>query len=157
MAELTIVFRLRFAVALSAALCLLLVFAARDAWAADEYIVQMDTGATPAQGKQLVQTLGGTVTTPELPVINGFGAVLEDDAAEELTTVPEVKAVTLNAPTDNGTDASSTSLSGSARCPVTNATTRRNYYGAPSDWDVSPLNSIWRLRQPLLHDGLDEL
>ena len=151
MAELTIVFRLRFAVALSAALCLLLVFAARDAWAADEYIVQMDTGATPAQGKQLVQTLGGTVTTPELPVINGFGAVLEDDAAEELTTVPEVKAVTLNAPTDNGTDASSTSLSGSARCPVTNATTRRNYYGAPSDWDVSPLNSIWRLRQPLLY------
>ena len=151
MAELSIVFRLRFAVALSAALCLLLVFAARDAWAADEYIVQMDTGATPAQGKQLVQTLGGTVTTPELPVINGFGAVLEDDAAEELTTVPEVKAVTLNAPTDNGTDASSTSLSGSARCPVTNATTRRNYYGAPSDWDVSPLNSIWRLRQPLLY------
>ena len=151
MAELTIVFRLRFAVALSAALCLLLVFAARDAWAADEYIVQMDTGATPAQGKQLVQTLGGTVTTPELPVINGFGAVLEDDAAEELTTVPEVKAVTLNAPTDNGTDASSTSLSGSARCPLTNATTRRNYYGAPSDWDVSPLNSIWRLRQPLLY------
>jgi serine protease AprX len=151
MAELTIVFRLRFAVALSAALCLLLVFAARDAWASDEYIVQMDTGATPAQGKQLVQTLGGTVTTPELPVINGFGAVLEDDAAEELTTVPEVKAVTLNAPTDNGTDASSTSLSGSARCPVTNATTRRNYYGAPSDWDVSPLNSIWRLRQPLLY------
>ena len=151
MAELTIVFRLRFAVALSAALCLLLVFAARDAWAADEYIVQMDTGATPAQGKQLVQTLGGTVTTPELPVINGFGAVLEDDAAEELTTLPEVKAVTLNAPTDNGTDSSSTSLSGSARCPVTNATTRRNYYGAPSDWDVSPLNSIWRLRQPLLY------
>ena len=151
MAELTIVFRLRFAVALSAALCLLLVFAARDAWAADEYIVQMDTGATPAQGKQLVQTLGGAVTTPELPVINGFGAVLEDDAAEELTTMPEVKAVTLNAPTDNGTDASSTSLSGSMRCPVTNATTRRNFYGPPSDWDVSPLNSIWRLRQPLLY------
>jgi len=151
MSELTIVFRLRFAVALSAALCLLLVFAARDAWAADEYIVQMDTGATPALGKQLVQTLGGTVTTPELPVINGFGAVLEDDAAEELTTVPEVKAVTLNAPTDNGTDASSTSLSGSMRCPATNASTRRNFYGAPSDWDVSPLNSLWRLRQPLLY------
>jgi serine protease AprX len=151
MAELTIVFRLRFAVALSAALCLLLVFAARDAWAADEYIVQMDTGATPAQGKQLVQTLGGTVTTPELPVINGFGAVLEDDAAEELIAVPEVKAVTLNAPTDSGNDASTTSTSGNMRCPVTNATTRRNYYGAPSDWDVSPLYSLWRLRQPLLY------
>jgi serine protease AprX len=151
MAELTIVFRLRFAVALSAALCLMLVFAARDAWAADEYIVQMDAGATPAQGQQLVQNLGGTVTTPELPVINGFGAVLEDDAAEELATLPVVKAVTLNAPTDNGTDASSTSLSGSMRCPVTNATTRRNFYGPPSDWDVSALNSLWRLRQPLLY------
>ncbi len=151
MAELSIVFRLRFAVALSAALCLLLVFAARDAWAADEYIVQMDTTATPAQGQQLVQTLGGAVTTPELPVINGFGAMLEDDAAEELAAFPEVKAVTLNAPTDSGTDASGTSLSGSARCPVTNATTRRNYFGPPSDWDVSPLSALWRLRQPLLY------
>ena len=75
-------------------------------------------------------------------MINGFGAVLKDDAAEELTTVPEVKAVTLNAPTDNGTDASSTSLSGSARCPATNATTRRNDLGPPSDWDVSPLSGF---------------
>ena len=151
MAELTIVFRLRFAVALSAALCLILVFAARDAWAADEYIVQMEAGATPAQGQQMVQTLGGSVTTPELPVINGFGAVLEDDAAEELSTSPVVKAVTLNAPTDSGNDTSSTSLSGGLRCPAANATTRRNYYGAMSDWDVSPLNALWRLRQPLLY------
>ena len=37
------------------------------------------------------------------------------------------------------------------RCPVTNATTRRNFYGAASDWDVSPLQSLWRLRQPLLY------
>jgi hypothetical protein len=69
MAELTIVFRLRFAVALTAAFCLLLVFAARDAWAADEYIVQMDAGATPLQGEQIVQSLGGAVTTPDLTVI----------------------------------------------------------------------------------------
>jgi len=151
MSELTIVFRLRFAVALSAALCLILVFAARDAFAADEYIVQMDTGGTPAQGQQMVQALGGTVTTPELPVINGFGAVLEDDAAEELATYPVVKAVTLNAPTDSGTDASTTSSSGNLRCPATNASTRRNYYGAFSDWDVSPLQSLSRLRQPLLY------
>jgi len=151
MSELTIVFRLRFAVALSAALCLILVFAARDAFAADEYIVQMDTGATPAQGQLIVRSLGGTVTTPELPVINGFGAVLEDDAAEELILSPVVKAVTLNAPTDSGTDASTTSDSGNMRCPVTNSTTRRNYYGAPSDWDLSPLNALSRLRQPLLY------
>jgi serine protease AprX len=151
MAELTIVFRLRFAVALTAALCLILVFAARDAWAADEYIVQMDAGATPAQGQQMVQALGGTVTTPELPVINGFGAALEDDAAEELATYPVVKAVTLNAPADTGTGTESTSTSGNMRCPATTATTRRGYYGPASDWDVSPLNSLSRLRQPLLY------
>ena len=149
MAELTIVFRLRFLVALTAGICLLLGFAARDAWAADEYIVQMDAGATPAQGEQLVQALGGTVTTPELPVINGFGAVLEDDAAEELQALTTVKAVTLNAAADVGAD-TSTDTSGNMRCPVTNATTRRNYYGA-SDWDVSPLMSLSRLRQPLLY------
>jgi serine protease AprX len=148
MAELTIVFRLRFAVALTAALCLLLGFAARDAWAADEYIVQMDAGATPAQGEQLVQALGGTVTTPALPVINGFGAALEDDAAEELQASAAVKAVTLNAAADAGAE-TTTNTSGAMRCPVTSATTRRNFYGM-SDWDNSPLLSIPRLRQPLL-------
>jgi serine protease AprX len=122
MAELTIVFRLRFAVALSAAaFC------------------------------QLVRALGGTVTTPELPVINGFGAVLEDDAAEELTTNPAVKAVTLNAATDTGGDAGTTTTSGNMRCPVASATTRKGFYGAPSDWDVSPLQALPRLRQPLLY------
>jgi serine protease AprX len=150
MAELTIVFRLRFLVALSAALCLLLVFAARDAYAADEYIVQMDAGSTPAQGQQIVEALGGSVTTPALPVINGFGAALEDDAAEELAVYPIVKAVTLNAPTDVGGD-TTTTTSGNLRCPTTNATTRRNFFGAPSDWDVSPLLSVSRLRQPLLY------
>ena len=150
MSELTIVFRLRFAVALSAALCLLLVFAARDAWAAEEYIVQMEPVASPAQGQQIVQSLGGTVTTPDLPVINGFGAVLEDDAAEELGTNPVVKAVTLNAAADAGAGTDGAS-SGNLRCPATNATTRRNFYGAASDWDVTPLNSLWRLRQPLLY------
>jgi serine protease AprX len=149
MAELNIVFRLRFAVALTAAFCLLLVFSASKAWAADEYIVQMETGSTPAQGQQIVQALGGTVTTPDLPVINGFGAVLEDDAAEELAVYPVVKAVTLNAPTDAG-GSTSTTTSGNLRCPTTNATTR-NIFGSPSDWDVSPLLAISRLRQPLLY------
>src|SRR3954452_12456932 len=47
MSELTIVFRLRFAVALSAAICLLLVAGSMNADAAPakaEYIVQMDRG-----------------------------------------------------------------------------------------------------------------
>ena len=149
MAELNIVFRLRFAVALTAAFSLLLIFSASKAWAADEYIVQMETGATPAQGQQIVQALGGTVTTPELPVINGFGAVLEDDAAEELETNPAVKDVSLNAATDVGDGGTSTS--GNLRCPTTNATTRRNFFGPLSDWDVSPLQSVSRLRQPLLY------
>jgi serine protease AprX len=150
MAELTIVFRLRFAVALTAVFCLLLGFAARDAWAADEYIVQMEAGSTPAQGQQIVQSLGGTVTSPELPVINGFGAALEDDAAEELAANAAVKAVTLNAPADSGTDSSTTATSGGMRCPTTTATTR-SFSGPLSDWDVSPLMSVWRLRQPLLY------
>ncbi len=52
MAELTIVFRLRFAVALTAAVCLLLVFTAGDAGATQaryEYIVQMDRGEQPGR------------------------------------------------------------------------------------------------------------
>ena len=51
MAELTIVFRLRFAVALSAAICLLLVVGASYAEATParaEYIVQMDEGTSSA-------------------------------------------------------------------------------------------------------------
>jgi serine protease AprX len=149
MAELNIVFRLRFAVALTAAFSLLLIFSASKAWAADEYIGQMEPGATPAQGQQIVQALGGTVTTPELPVINGFGALLEDDAAEELETNATVKDVSLNAATDVGDG--STTTSGNLRCPTTNATTRRNFFGPLSDWDVSPLQSVSKLRQPLLY------
>ena len=79
MAELTIVFRLRFAVALAAAVCLLLAVAASNADATGaraaraEYIVQMDRGASPAAGKRLVRRFGGRVTSPTLRVINGFG------------------------------------------------------------------------------------
>ena len=160
MAELTIVFRLRFAVALAAALTVVLALHTSDAWSqtaatdstAAEYIVQMAPSATPAQGQQIVTELGGQVTSPPLPAINGFGAVLEDDAAEELANQAGVEAVTLNAATTSepaGTEApATTDLSGGYRCPAADATTRSgNGWGSVND--VSPLYSLPLLRQPL--------
>jgi serine protease AprX len=148
MAELTIVFRLRFAVALTVALGLLLVLQARDASAlddsADEYIVQMESGYSPAQGEQIVAELGGQVTTPDLPVINGFGAMLQDDVAEELESRPSVRDVTLNSSTTLGDE----TVSGGGRCPVADATTRATTL-RPNTLDVSPLVSLPLLRQPL--------
>src|SRR5918997_349909 len=111
MAELTIVFRLRFAVALTAAICLLFVFVAGDAGATQaryEYIVQMDRGTSPAAGKRLVRTLGGRVTSPTLRVINGFGASLSKKAAKRLSKHPHVKSISRNA----RMAASSTDVSG---------------------------------------------
>lgn len=98
MAELTIVFRLRFAVALAAALCLILVFQARDAWAQPrgEFIVQMAAGSSPADGKRLVERLGGRITSPTLSVINGFGASLSPEDAASLAANTAVHAVSPN-------------------------------------------------------------
>jgi serine protease AprX len=148
MAELTIVFRLRFAVALTVALGLLLVLQARDASAlddsADEYVVQMESGYSPAQGEQIVAELGGQVTTPDLPVINGFGAMLQDDVAEELESRPSVRDVTLNSSTTLGDE----TVSGGGRCPVADATTRATTL-RPNTLDASPLASLPLLRQPL--------
>lgn len=148
MAELTIVFRLRFAVALTVALGLLLVLQARDASAlddsADEYVVQMESGYSPAQGEQIVAELGGQVTTPNLPVINGFGAMLQDDVAEELESRPSVRDVTLNSSTTLGDE----TVSGGGRCPVADATTRATTL-RPNTLDASPLASLPLLRQPL--------
>ena len=148
MAELTIVFRLRFAVALTVALGLLLVLQAHDASAlddsADEYIVQMESGYSPSQGEQIVAELGGQVTTPDLPVINGFGAMLQDDVAEELESRASVRDVTLNSATTLGDE----TVSGGGRCPVADATTRATTL-RPNTLDVSPLVSLPLLRQPL--------
>jgi serine protease AprX len=153
MAELTIVFRLRFFVALTVALTLIVAFQARDAFAQDatgaEYIVQMDTGYTPGQGQQIVAELGGTVTSPELPVINGFGAILADDAAEELSNRSSVRSVTLNAATTDGTQTSEDTVSGGGRCPLADATTKPSTIGIAGTLDVNPLNSLFLLRQPL--------
>jgi serine protease AprX len=152
MAELTIVFRLRFAVAVAAALVVLLAIPAANAWsfetAASEYIVQMEPSATPAQGRQLVAELGGQVTSPELSVINGFGALLEDDVAEELANRTGVAAVTVNAVASSDPSDGGEGLSGGAACPAADSTTRAGG-GAGSIYDVSPLNSLSLLRQPL--------
>ena len=148
MAELTIVFRLRFAVALTVVLGLLLVLQAHDASAlddsADEYIVQMESGYSPSQGEQIVAELGGQVTTPDLPAINGFGAMLQDDVAEELESRVSVRDVTLNSSTTLGDE----TVSGGGRCPVADATTRATTL-RPNTLDVSPLASLPLLRQPL--------
>jgi len=159
MSELTIVFRLRFAVAVSAALCLVFVFAARDAFAEEgipaEYIVQMEPGVTPSQGQQVVADLGGQLTTGEVPVINGFGAVLQDDAAEELVNTPGVHAVTPNSVTAPEPAATvpapnnATAASGGLRCALSDAGTVPSRLGSTSLLDVNPLNAIPLLRQPL--------
>ena len=159
MSELTIVFRLRFAVALSAALCMILVFAARDAFAEEgipaEYIVQMEPGVAPSQGQQVVADLGGQSTTGDVPVINGFGAVLQDDAAEELVNTPGVYAVTPNSVTAPEPAATvpapnnSTAASGGLRCALSDAGTVPSRLGSTSLLDVNPLYSIPLLRQPL--------
>ena len=159
MSELTIVFRLRFAVALSAALCMILVFAPRDAFAEEgipaEYIVQMEPGVAPSQGQQVVGDLGGQLTTGDVPVINGFGAVLQDDAAEELVNTPGVHAVTPNSVTAPEPAATvpapnnSTAASGGLRCALSDAGTVPSRLGSTSLLDVNPLYSIPLLRQPL--------
>ena len=66
----------------------------------------------------------GRSPLPSSPVINGFGAVLEDDAAEELESRASVRDVTLNAATTNGTGTGDDSVSGGGRCPLADATTQ---------------------------------
>ena len=153
MSELTIVYRLRFAVALAAATCLLLFAGSLTARAASpttgEYIVQMQKGTTPAAGKRLVRVLGGRVTSPTLRVINGFGAKLSRRAAERLRHRRGVKSVSLNA----GMTASATSTSGGYTCPTSDATTvaAKPAPGWGRDVDPSVLNYNDRLAQPMIH------
>jgi serine protease AprX len=134
MAEQTIVFRLRFAVALAVALALLLSFSARDAWGA-EYVVQMDAGSSPAEGAALVERLGGRVTSPELEVINGFGASLGADSAARLAASPGVRAVSPNAGVTASSDLGADE-SGGYRCPDADATTvpAPRWRGQRDDW-----------------------
>ena len=151
MAELTIVFRLRFAVALTAAICLLFVFVAGDAGATQaryEYIVQMDRGTSPAAGKRLVRTLGGRVTSPTLRVINGFGASLSKKAAKRLSKNPHVKSISRNA----RMAASSTDVGGGYACPTADATTiPTKTIGSGRTYEPTILSSVTRLTQPMIN------
>jgi serine protease AprX len=151
MAELTIVFRLRFAVALAAAVCIFLAVtvARADATPArGEYIVQMDKGASPAAGKRLVRRLGGRVTSPTLRVINGFGAALSKKAVLKLRRHRGVKAVSLN----SGMEASATDVSGGYACPTTDATAvpAKAAPGGILDPEAPILNAVSRVDQPFL-------
>ena len=151
MAELTIVFRLRFAVALAASVCIFLAFtvAHADATAARaEYIVQMDKGTSPAAGKRLVRRFGGRVTSPTLRVINGFGAALTKKAVRKLRRHRGVKAVSLN----RGMEASVTDVSGGYACPTTDATTvpAKAAPGGILDPEAPILNAVARVDQPFL-------
>jgi serine protease AprX len=138
---------------------MILVFAARDAYAEEgipaEYIVQMEPGVAPSQGQQTVADLGGQLTTGDVPVINGFGAVLQDDAAEELVNTPGVHAVTPNSVTAPEPAATvpapnnATAASGGLRCALSDAGTVPSQIGSTSLLDVNPLNAIPLLRQPL--------
>jgi serine protease AprX len=151
MAELNIVFRLRFAVAVTAAMCLLLFAGSLTARAASprtgEYIVQMKKGTKPAAGERMVRALGGRVTSPTLRVINGFGAKLTRGAAKRLRHRHGVKAVSLNV----GMRASALDTSGGYTCPVTDATTTPNKWfpGLGRDVDPTILNTWKLLSQPM--------
>jgi len=150
MAELTIVFRLRFAVALAATICIFLAFSAVRAEATGtrgEYIVQMKPGTSPAAGKRLVRRLGGRVTSPTLRVINGFGAALDRRALRRLRRQRGVKAVTRN----RGMRTSATDTSGGYACPTTDATTvpAKSAQGAV-DYDAPVTSAIKTLEQPFL-------
>jgi serine protease AprX len=153
MAELSIVFRLRFAVALAAAICLLLFAGSLSARAAApksaEYIVQMKKGTSPAAGKRMVRALGGRVTSPTLRVINGFGAKLSRRAAKRLRHRRGVRAVSLNV----GMTASAADTSGGYACPATDATTVAAKAAPGSGRDVDPTveNFNGRLEQPMIH------
>jgi len=152
MAELTIVFRLRFAVALGAAICLLLFFGSLNANAAPsraEYIVQMKKGTSPAAGKRMVRSLGGRVTSKTLRVINGFGASLTRRAAKRLRHRRGVRAVSLNA----GMTASATDTSGGYTCPTTDATTvaAKPAKGPGNDREPYLENTNGKLAQPMIH------
>jgi len=65
---LTIHFRLRFAVAVTLAALMMLVWSARPSYAqtadTSECIVQMDASSTPADGRQIVAELGGQARHP---------------------------------------------------------------------------------------------
>ena len=147
---LTIRYRLRFAVAVTMAALLLLTLGTRASYAqttatTSEYIVEMQAGYTPTQGRDIVAELGGQITTPTLPVINGFGAVLDEESADELAARPGVASVTMN--TDLAGD---NATSGGGRCPQVSLRKRApKLKGNAATRIPNPQNAIGRIQQPL--------
>jgi serine protease AprX len=147
---LTIRYRLRFAVAVTMAALLLLTLATRASYAqttatTSEYIVEMQAGYTPTQGRDIVAELGGQITTPTLPVINGFGAVLDEESADELAARPGVASVTMN--TDLAGD---NATSGGGRCPQVNLRKKAPKLKGNAPTRVpNPQSAIGRIQQPL--------
>jgi serine protease AprX len=93
------------AAAAASALVLLVVaaIAARGAEAQaapTQVIVQMAPGVSPAEGHELVAHAGGKVVSGDLSIINGFGAELPADHAQELASDPRVAAVSPNGQMD---------------------------------------------------------
>src|SRR5918996_4944177 len=80
---------------------------ARDADRPAEVIVQLRPGTSLAEGRALVDSLGGQVTR-ELSIINGFGAVVTPDAAAALERDSRVHAVSANAPIEATSDSIAT-------------------------------------------------
>ena len=113
-----------------------------------EYIVQMEPGVAPLRASRSSQALGGPVTTGDVPIINGFGAVLQDDAAEELVNTPGVHAVTPNSVTAPEPAATvqrrTTDQPPAAACAARLTTPARCRHGsaARADSTSHPLNSI---------------
>jgi serine protease AprX len=61
-----------------------------------EVILQLNSGTTAAQAKNLIRAAGGDVTR-NLPIIDGLAAKLDAGAAQHLATNPAFHAVSLNA------------------------------------------------------------
>ena len=96
-AQLTIVFRLRFAVALSVAVCSFSASSQQRRIAGPRRVHRAEwRPGSPAHGKRLVERLGGRVTSPTLSVINGFGASLTPEDAASLAADGGVHAVSPN-------------------------------------------------------------
>ena len=153
MAELTIVFRLRFAIALTLALGLFLAAAAREARGA-EYIVQMEAGTPPSQGAEMVERLDGEVTSPVLGVINGFGASLDAEGAARLASTAGVRAVSPNGGVTASSHTTREDTSGGYRCGSVDTVPgkpRREKGRRAHRGQLHPLASLPRRAQPRQH------
>jgi serine protease AprX len=97
-----------------------------------EVIVRMQPGESPAEGRRLVQYVGGKAISRDLPIINGFGAKMAAGDAVRVAHDPRVLAVSLN----GSMQTESALLDGAAGdagdvCPASDATSSDVQYGIP--------------------------